>query len=571
MKRVMQHNVSHVFPGERLKQIIFTLILSVFVLYADAQSRYHKWNAGVNGGISVYAGDLGNNITDFPLDVFEHNVIVGLNLSRYLNRSFDVSLSGTIGSWGYYNKQTTIFKGDMMHGNLNLRYKFSNGYLISEDSRLAPYVFGGVGLSRFSGSTINNSTDLALVTGGGLNLRLTEVIGVTYQTTFGYLDNSHNISEAAAAARPKGNDLFMFHTLGVGFNLGSEDDGDGDGISDRLDKCPETAQGVKVDNKGCPLDGDGDGVMDYLDKCPGLIGLASTNGCPDTDKDGVADDEDQCPTVAGLAALNGCPDADGDGIVDSKDKCPNVKGTLELDGCPDRDGDGIKDDEDICPDVKGVPLFKGCPDTDGDGIEDSKDMCPNVKGTTVTNGCPDTDNDAVHDGIDKCPTVAGVPAHSGCPDTDNDGVFDDIDNCITIPGTPANNGCPELKKETKQLFEKALQGIQFETGKAVIKPVSFPILDAIVKVMRENPSYKLNIGGHTDNVGDDEMNMTLSKDRASSVSKYLITKGVDPMRLSATGYGETQPVDTNNSVKGRTRNRRVEFTVEFLKVVEDKK
>ncbi|MCX6187739.1 MAG: OmpA family protein [Bacteroidetes bacterium] len=100
--------------------------------------------------------------------------------------------------------------------------------------------------------------------------------------------------------------------------------------------------------------------------------------------------------------------------------------------------------------------------------------------------------------------------------------------------------------------------------KAIIKPLSFPILNAIVKVMKNNPSYKLMIGGHTDDVGEDGMNMTLSQDRSSSVANYLITHGVDPMRVTATGYGETVPVDTNKSEKGRTRNRRVEFKVEFL-------
>jgi len=128
----------------------------------------------------------------------------------------------------------------------------------------------------------------------------------------------------------------------------------------------------------------------------------------------------------------------------------------------------------------------------------------------------------------------------------------------------ANNGCPEIKKETKKLFEKALQGIQFETGKDIIKTVSFPILNAIVKVMKQNPSYKLVIDGHTDDVGDDGMNLTLSENRAAAVEKYLIGKGVSPMRLTSNGYGESKPVDTNLTVKGKTRNRRVEFKVEFI-------
>ncbi|MES2559459.1 MAG: OmpA family protein [Bacteroidota bacterium] len=566
--KIMQPKLFNAFPVGKGKQIIVTLVLSMIIMHTYAQSRYHKWNAGVNGGVSVYAGDLGNNITNFPLDVFEHNVIVGLNLSRYLNPSFDGAFSATLGSWGYFQNKETIFKGDLTHANLSLKYKFSNGYLLSEDSRLSPYVFAGAGLTNLAGKGITNGMNVTGVAGTGVTLHITEVVSIAYQATFGYMTAAHNDPRTIPVVEPTGNDKFMFHTLGLGFNLGAEKDEDGDGVSDRLDKCAGTGKGIKVDAKGCPMDGDGDGVMDYLDKCPGLVGLASTNGCPDTDKDGVADNEDQCPTEAGLAALKGCPDTDDDGIIDSKDKCPTIKGTLSMEGCPDRDGDGIRDEDDICPDVKGVALFKGCPDTDNDGIEDSKDICPQVKGTTATNGCPDTDNDAVHDGIDKCPTVAGIAAHSGCPDTDNDGVFDDIDNCVTMPGTPGNKGCPEIKKETKQLFEKALQGVQFETGKAIIKPVSFPILDAIVKVMIENPSYKLTIGGHTDNVGDDAMNLTLSQNRASSVATYLIGRGVDPMRVIATGYGETMPVDSNSTAKGRTRNRRVEFKVEFLKVVE---
>jgi outer membrane protein OmpA-like peptidoglycan-associated protein len=150
-------------------------------------------------------------------------------------------------------------------------------------------------------------------------------------------------------------------------------------------------------------------------------------------------------------------------------------------------------------------------------------------------------------------------------DTDGDGLNDVEDNCPTVAGVVSNKGCPELKPEVKQLFQKALQGIQFETGRAVIKKVSFPIMDAITKVMTDNPGYKLIIGGHTDNVGSDATNMTLSKNRADAVANYLITKGIDPLRISSSGYGETTPVDTNDTAAGRTRNRRVEFKVEFLK------
>jgi outer membrane protein OmpA-like peptidoglycan-associated protein len=239
-----------------------------------------------------------------------------------------------------------------------------------------------------------------------------------------------------------------------------------------------------------------------------------------------------------------------------------------LNGCPDRDKDGIADGDDKCPDVAGLARFGGCPDTDGDGIQDSEDKCPNVKGLDRFQGCPDTDGDGVEDSMDKCPdTPMGVKVdETGCPaDTDGDGIIDSEDACPNLAGVPENKGCPEIKPEVKQLFQRALQGIEFETGKSIIKKTSFPILDAITKVMIENPSYKLFIGGHTDSVGDDAMNMTLSQNRADAVANYLIAKGVDPLRTAAKGYGESSPVDSNITAAGRTRNRRVEFKVEFLK------
>ncbi|MBC7382541.1 MAG: OmpA family protein [Bacteroidia bacterium] len=562
MKKYLQ-TIFHGFEI-KLKPMVLVLILPFLIMNADAQTKERKWNLGLLGGFSVYAGDLGNSMTDFTFDALRQNPLGGITVSRYLNRSFDFVVMGTTGSWGFYKQGVTIFKGNMLHGNLHLKYKLNNGYMISEDSRVAPYIFGGVGFSDLTGERINNSQDYPIVGGIGLRLRINDVLNVNYQATFGYMSTAHNNPQSLPYKIPTGNDQFMLHTLGINFNLGAGKDEDKDGIADKRDKCTGTPKGVKVDVNGCPFDTDGDGVMDFEDKCANQSGSVITKGCPDTDKDGLADLDDQCPNEAGTAEFNGCPDADGDGIIDKKDKCPNVKGTLVFDGCPDRDGDGIRDEEDLCPDVKGVASFKGCPDADEDGIEDSKDMCPTLKGPVATNGCPDTDNDGVNDGIDKCPALAGSPQHSGCPDTDNDGVFDDIDKCLTIPGTATNNGCPELKKEVKQLFQKALQGIQFETGKAVIKPVSFSILDAIVKVMKDNSTYKLLIGGHTDDVGDDEMNMTLSQDRSASVSNYLISHGVDPLRVTATGYGETKPVDTNKTDKGRARNRRVEFEVEFL-------
>ena len=538
MKKIL-YNISTAMQVKPSKILLFILIgfFSTNSLWAQTQER--KWNIGLLGGFSVYAGDLGNSMTDFTYSVFRQNPTAGLNLTRYLSPSFDVSLNTTIGSWGYYKNYQTVFKGTMAHANLNLKYKFNNGYLLAEDARMAPYLFAGAGLTNLTGDRINSSIDYPIVGGIGVRLKLSSSFCLVYQATYGYMSTAHNNPQSTLLA-PTGNDKFMLHMVGITFNLGDGVDSDKDGVSDKKDKCPETPENVKVDKNGCPIDTDGDGVPDYEDACINELGSAQTKGCPDTDKDGVADKDDQCPNEPGTMATFGCPDTDGDGIIDSKDKCVNQKGSIAMEGCPDRDGDGVADAEDNCPDVKGLAQFKGCPDTDGDGIIDGLDACPDKSGPASTNGCPDTDGDGVHDGIDQC---------------------------VKVPGPASNNGCPVLKKEVTQLFQKALQGIQFETGKATIKPLSFGILNAIVKVMKENPSYKLFIAGHTDNVGEDEMNMTLSKERAASVANYLIKGGVDPLRISSEGFGETKPVDTNDTPKGRTLNRRVEFKVEFLEVV----
>ncbi|MDR1372603.1 MAG: OmpA family protein [Dysgonamonadaceae bacterium] len=162
-------------------------------------------------------------------------------------------------------------------------------------------------------------------------------------------------------------------------------------------------------------------------------------------------------------------------------------------------------------------------------------------------------------------TPAGVQVDaSGCPvDTDGDGIPDHLDRCPKLPGIPANNGCPEIKEEVKTLFKKALNGIQFESGKAVIKKTSYPILDDIVKVMAENPDYNLTVSGHTDNVGKPDKNEVLSENRAQSVKDYLVQHGIEDKRIIPLGFGDSRPVEDNKTPSGRAKNRRVDFEVSF--------
>ncbi len=286
-------------------------------------------------------------------------------------------------------------------------------------------------------------------------------------------------------------------------------------------------------------------------------------------------------------------DRDGDGIIDDRDACPDTPGIAAFEGCPDTDSDGIPDAQDKCPDTPGIEQFEGCPDTDNDGIPDAKDQCieePEDKdGFEDEDGCPDpdNDNDKILDAQDKCPdeaeTYNGIEDEDGCPETDRDGdgLLDPVDQCPdeaeTYNGNKDDDGCPDGDQTviiTKTEI-KILEQIFFDTGKATIKPRSFPLLDTVATVLVQNPQItRIRVEGHTDDVGKEEMNLQLSRDRAASVMKYLGEHGVAPERLESEGYGESKPLcekmdellkNKRKNKKAiadcRATNRRVQFQV----------
>ena len=231
----------------------------------------------------------------------------------------------------------------------------------------------------------------------------------------------------------------------------------------------------------------------------------------------------------------------------------------------DRDGDGVPDSVDRCPDVAGLVSLQGCPDRDGDGIADIDDKCPDVAGVAKYNGCPipDTDHDGINDEEDKCPTVPGVARYQGCPipDRDGDGVNDEEDKCPDTPGPASNYGCPVIAPAVVEMVNKAAKNIFFATGSAKLLAKSFPSLNNVVKLLNDNPTYKVDINGYTDITGTAEKNQVLSENRAASVKAYFVSKGIDESRISSTGHGINNPIADNKTAAGRAKNRRVEMTV----------
>lgn len=173
------------------------------------------------------------------------------------------------------------------------------------------------------------------------------------------------------------------------------------------------------------------------------------------------------------------------------------------------------------------------PDTDGDGVIDPSDQCPNTpKGVQVdTTGCPlDGDDDGVPDYLDKCPnTTKGLKV--------------DASGCV---------------REAQTIV---LQNVNFEFDKATLTPDARVVLTKVAQGLVSQKDLKVEIAGHTDSKGSDAYNLRLSGERAASVKSFLISQGVAPQQLVSRGYGEGQPVASNDTEAGQAQNRRVEFRV----------
>lgn len=250
-------------------------------------------------------------------------------------------------------------------------------------------------------------------------------------------------------------------------------------------------------------------------------------------------------------------DADGDGVLDARDACPDTPGVSsdepKKNGCPvadlpDEDGDSVPDDKDACRTTPGIssedPELNGCPDRDRDGVIDRSDACPEEAGEESddpkANGCPpaaDGDADGIENSADACPNAAG-PANSD----------------------PKKNGCPLAHVEQGQI--RISEQLQFAYRSARILPASDAVLEAVLRILQDNPAIKkVSVEGHTDDRGPAAINLQLSQARARAAMIWLVRHGVAPSRLVAKGWGAEHPLTTNDTAEGRSTNRRVEFDI----------
>lgn len=386
--------------------------------------------------------------------------------------------------------------------------------------RLNYYVFGGAGVLFFQAQDIvdnpldgkgvkvnypdfkdESEIDVHLLGGVGIDYYITKNFSVGVQGTYHHLgtDILDGYAQLRDSVTLTNPDAYAEFGLKLSYFLFDDDDIDNDGITNEREQ--------ELGTNPYSADSDNDGISDYEE-----VEVYRTNPLrTDSDGDGLNDAEET--TKYGTNPFSA--DSDNDGLSDVEEIITYHTNPSERDS----DNDGLSDKEEI---RRGSNPLKG--DTDGDGVGDAQDKCPDVPGFRTADGCPEAP-----------PTVE-----------------------VRVRDTV------EIIREVRTI-EKGQSytpyGVNFKRAKAEIAVESEIILDDVVQWLADNPTIRVEIRGHTDAEGSEESNMVLSQQRADAVKEYLILQGIDPNRLSTKGYGESWPVDTNSTEKGRARNRRIEFYV----------
>jgi len=587
---------------------LIVLFLSSTVL--NAQNKRDPWAISVGAHAVDYTSvrGVGNEFFNYN----NYSIVPPLSklsIIRNLNSYFDVDLTASVGEID--NDRLRIKDEFFVNAGLGLRFKILKG-----ESWFDPYLRIGANYNHYDFTSLGDvvpagfavyqnhegnpdldaggnpivvdylyqepktAKDHFGVSGGaGINFWFTKNLGLNIASDYNWIPSTKT-------------DYFDFfqHTVGVTFRFGNKDR-DGDGINDDVDDCPDTP-GIPSDIPGCNgcPDSDGDGLCDVLDECPNEAGPMENNGCPilDRDGDGILDVDDDCPDTPGVASsipgCNGCPDSDGDGVCDGKDECPNEFGTVENNGCPEM-ADPCTDMQAIKDALKNVLFEYNSDKLTAESMTTLNNIAPLLTSKNIKNPrwLVEGHTDNVGSQNYNLP-LSERRANSVKNYLESKGVSSSILKAVgfglALPVTTndtaegrARNRRVEMKYADANFNPAALEVnddcanvqmgdlakmIYFKTASSDLVEASKQSLDVIAQYLNATEG-NYEIQGHTDDVGNDANNMTLSQKRAQSVVDYLLSKGVSGNRLKAVGYGESAPKFDNKTADGRAQNRRIEI------------
>ncbi|MEO8398684.1 MAG: OmpA family protein [Ignavibacteriaceae bacterium] len=512
------------------KLITFLTVLLIFSFSAQAQFKDWGTKLGLRYNQLFPENEFknigfgGKDKLSFDDYQFSYLALADAFISFELNKSFELQLNIGYGSYSGKDNLKSLYRTEIIPIDIRLR-------LSPFDMKgWNPYVYAGGGFLHYNVLDEPDQISYNLVkrddwvgvfpVGIGSEFAITQTlllniaIGGAMTTTYD-LDYYHGKD-------PGTFDSYFIISTGLTF---TGESGSSDRDSDGLSKDEEEEIGTNPKNK----DSDGDGLNDGDE-----VTVYKTNPLQaDSDLDGLSDyDEVMKYKTNPLKA-----DTDGDGLNDG-DEINKYKSDPSN---PDSDGDGLNDGDEL---IKyRTDLLNS--DSDNDGLTDDKEV--HIYKTNPLN--PDSDYDGLSD-YDEVITYKTDPNKS---DTDNGSVND---------GAEIKRGTDPLNPEddfVKLGAPVILEGITFERSKASINPESEETLREVLKSLQTYSDIYVEISGYTDKTGSKNLNQKLSQERADAVRNWLISKGIEPKRIIAHGYGSDKPIDSNQTEEGRSRNRRIEF------------
>ncbi len=482
--------------------LLLVTIFAFISINANAQFK----NYGVKGGIQ-FAPILPFSEYDSKFS-FLGRGFVNIELSNSLSLDLGVGY-GQYKTEDNYNNYPSDYTGDKEVSAdiipIDVRLRLSPWAKTAKSWN--PYFFIGAGIMSYSADNV-----------------VFDSVGYTYSKTDGYITDSanytHNASESGWAGI-------------IPFGIGTEVKLSNNILLDINAGLTYTTTDL-LNNFV---------IKDFNDAYANIgIGLTFGNfkpGSTDDDGDGLTNEYEQktCTNYKN-------PDTDGDGLKDGAEV-----NQYKTDPCKkDTDGDGLTDGDEVMK-YSTNPLNK---DTDGEGLTDGDEVLR--YNTLPTN--KDTDGDGLSDGDE----VLKYKTNPLVIDTDLGTIGDGVEvNRGTDPLNP-DDDLPKVVEEKVKVGEIiTLEGINFATNRWEITSVAEAQLERALNAMKNNPSYTVEISGHTDNTGSRAWNMELSQKRADAVKDWFVSQGISGSRITTVGYGPDKPVAPNDTPEGRYKNRRIDF------------